>query len=378
MFSKKNYILILAFGLFASSCSNIDTTAPQATVKSGLSQSVTDVKNAVNALANASGYEVLATSNQDLSSVTVSNFVPALINTSPVAFTDSITMVDIAGTYSLQNVKYIKPSVYSFFNQDLKMPKDSMILFLPLAKFNHLNRLFNDTTAAYTKDIKVSVSDYQRYYNRTTGESSFRMASKVSKKGIKSGTYKISRSLIGAGDHLKTFTSNKEFDFISGHVAKYNAVFSDTAATATYTLTDGIKTIFQEQFWSTKLPTDKKFVEKLYAISLGSVTLVRKPKQSIDSVQIYLKNVLQTKAKITITKTVTFENDSTENGLTNGHRSIVVTFDDGTTANISSLTGSPTLNRLNILFSNLRKSYFSTYLVDQAAMNIYKVNKASK
>lgn len=378
MNAKYIFIILASVGLFIVSCTNINTEATPTTVKSGLSQSVNDVKNAVNTLINSPGYEVLATSNQDLSSVAITNFAPNLVNASSTFFSDSINLNDIAGTYSLQNGKKIKSLAYSFFNQDSRTPSDSMILLLPIAKVNHLNQLFNDTLAAYVKEVKISVSDYQRNVNKTTGESAYRMASNISKTGLKSGTYKITRSVIGPGGSAKIYTTNKEFKFISGHIAKYSSVTSDTAATSTYTLTDGMKTIYQEQFWASKLANDKKIIERKYALTIGHITLVRKPKQSVDSAQIYLNNVLQTKAKITISKTFTFANDSTENGITNGRRSIIITFDDGTTADISTLTGFSTMNRLRDLFAYLRKSYFGSYLIDQAAMNIYKDNKAGR
>jgi hypothetical protein len=256
-----------------------------------------------------------------------------------------------------------------------------MVLLFPLARLKNLKVLLADTLKVNNKEIRVTVTDYHRHFRYLTGQSDYSMVSTVSKKGVQSGVYKVSRSYTGTGNSsnaIKTYTINNEFDFVSGHIAKCAFVVSDTSSTSTYTLSDGSKTLFQEEFSSTKLAKAAKYSEKQYSLTFGNVKLVRKPKQSIDSTQIYLNNVLQTKAKITITKTVAFSNDSTENGITSGRRSIVVTFDDGTTANITTLTGAATMNKLKDLFAHLRKSYFGTYLVDQAAMNIYKVKKAGK
>jgi hypothetical protein len=276
--------------------------------------------------------------------------------------------------------------LYSFFKQESKTPTDSLILLFPLAKVNKLKRLFNDTTAVNQKECKVSVSNYYRYSNKTTGESSYSLASTVSKLDPastiykKSGTYKVSRS-VTTTNGIKNGKSSFEFDFLSGHVAKCAFMSSDTASTATYTLSDGTKTLFEEKFWSTKAQADKKFVEKQYSLTYGNVTLIRKPGvHSLDSIQILLNGVLQTKAKITVTKTTAFVADSTENGITNGRREIIITFDDAnaTTVNITSLTGASTLNKMREMFAHLRKSYFGTYLIDASAQNINRVNKAGR
>lgn len=373
-------ITTITVGVFSCSCSTFNTDPIQETVKSGISQNTIDISNALNAITSSPAYEVLAISNQDLTSASTASFVNQV---GGPLFTDSIVLSAIAGTYELTKMTAISKlgvtlNLNSYFKQDSISPKNAMVLFFPSIRIKNLKLLLSDTLKVNNKDFKIIVTDYHRDIVSTTGQSYYNMTSSVSKNGLKLGTYKVSRTNTGSADGIKRTSANFEFDFLSGLMAKCAVNWSDTASTTTYTLTNGFRTLFEEKIWLTKAAKDLKYQEQRYSLTYGNVTLVRKPRQVLDSAQIYLNGVLQTKSKITITQNTTFSADSTEIGVISGRRKITITFDDNTSSDISSLTGVATLNKMRGLFGSLRKSYFGTYLIDQAAMNIYKVNKVGR
>ena len=102
--------------------------------------------------------------------------------------------------------------------------------------------------------------------------------------------------------------------------------------------------------------------EKQYDLTIGNVEIKRG--FGIDSIQVYQNGVLQKKAGAKITDSA----DST--GTICNKRDILLTFDDGTTAKLSTLI-SPALTQLKALVSSLHDMYFAENIVDYIAENIY-------
>jgi hypothetical protein len=79
---------------------------------------------------------------------------------------------------------------------------------------------------------------------------------------------------------------------------------------------------------------------------------------------VFQNGVLQKTAGAKITDSA----DST--GTIMGHRDILLKFDDGTTATLSSLIGPP-LTQLKTLITSLHDMYFAENIVDYIAVNIF-------
>ena len=102
--------------------------------------------------------------------------------------------------------------------------------------------------------------------------------------------------------------------------------------------------------------------ERLYILTLGNVEIRRGT--AVDSIQVFLDGVLQQKAGAKIT-------DSTgSEGSFCHHRDILLTFDDGTTMNLSELL-SPSREILRTLYDSLHGMKLAKHIVDYIAISIY-------
>ena len=105
--------------------------------------------------------------------------------------------------------------------------------------------------------------------------------------------------------------------------------------------------------------------ERQYILSIGNVDIKRTT--GIDSIQVFLNGVLQKKAGAKI-----IDNEDYNSSICN-KRDILLSFDDGTTANLSDLI-SPAMETLKSLSKSLGEMYFSKQIVDYIAFSIYYNN----
>jgi hypothetical protein len=97
-------------------------------------------------------------------------------------------------------------------------------------------------------------------------------------------------------------------------------------------------------------------------LSIGNIDIKRST--GVDSIQVFLNGVLQKKAAVKII------DDSNTTGSICHKRDIQLTFDDGTTENLSTLM-EPAREILKTLVNSLGEMYFSKHIVDYIAMSIY-------
>jgi hypothetical protein len=216
-----------------------------------------------------------------------------------------------------------------------------------------------------TNNYVISLSDYKYRFNRLLWD--YKMASTISVKDTVAGGLKIQSS-----NNYKTgsYHFGSEFVFANGSVAKCDYTTGDTAI-ATYTITDGTKTLYEEKYTAIRKINDWRHKEQSYALTIGDVQIVRTlGKNSLDSAKVYVAGVLQVNSKVEIVDAVT---DSAEISVTNHKREIKITFDDGTNTTISALLGS-SVETIRTLFISLRQTYFAVNVVDKIAWDIY-VNK---
>ena len=102
-------------------------------------------------------------------------------------------------------------------------------------------------------------------------------------------------------------------------------------------------------------------------MTIGEVKIINKP--FVHQVEVYLNGVLQSNALVEII-------DKAEDSEASvcKKREIQITFDDGTTATISSLIGK-SIENIKTLFDSLHQVYFAAYVIDWIAYDIYYQRK---
>ena len=90
-------------------------------------------------------------------------------------------------------------------------------------------------------------------------------------------------------------------------------------------------------------------------------------RKSSSAAQVYVNGVLQTKAVVTILDND--DDEDSEHSICN-KRDVQITFEDGTTATVSSLIGK-SIDNITTLYTSLHQVYFAAYVVDWIAYDIY-------
>ena len=157
-------------------------------------------------------------------------------------------------------------------------------------------------------------------------------------------------------DHSNSYTSS--FTFKDGY--NIASVWQDgDTATSNFSLSNNSDTLFKES--SMFIGQGYHMKEKYYDLTIGSVELKKSP--GIDSIQVFVNDVLQQHAATIIT-------NDTENASVCNRMDIMLTYDDGTTAKLSDVLA-PVKDELKTLRDSLRSMYFARNIVDYIAFSIY-------
>ncbi len=367
MKTKSLILGICVLGLLTWSCNKSDVLktqpTPQLSLKSTLTQGVQDLSSAVSAITSSPGYQVV-NGPADL-------LVTKSMLTSPWdTVTHSILLSDIKGIYDYKATSYKigHMSLTRFFNKT----KDTtvMVLRLPEEKVKASKKLFSysPSDTLLVNNYRITVSDYQYKFSHSVG-SSYQMASGIKVKDVNAGTYKIKYSK----NKVTGYHFASEFDFPNGYTTKTEYTPGDTAI-STYEISNATKILYQEKYTSIKSTTAGKHREKEFSLTIGDFMIVRKAgsgQASLDSAKVYVKGILQTKAKVEIVdKATTPGSDDVDICFANHQRDLKITFDDGTTKTLSEIaTG--VITNIADLFTSLREANFGTAIIDWIAWEIY-------
>ena len=363
MKAKIIYLTVFLAGFLFLSCNksatNTSPSIPSVSLKSALTTGVQDLNTAVTAITSSNGYQVV-TGPADLAT-------KSLILSPLDTVSHSILLANIAGVYDYKAtfVKLGKLSfITHFFNKTAN--NTQMIVRLPTSKVTNSRTLLQYTPSdtLLANDYIITLSDYNFTY-RILGGYDYRMASSTAIKGVAAGTYKIQST------HNKTTNPHytAEYDFPNGYITKITFAPGDTAV-SDYSISDGKKVLYEEKFTSIRSGSMVQQRETNYSLTIGDVKIVRElapGKSTLDSAKVYVGGILEPKAKVSVVNNAT---GTVDNTVTSRKRDLLITFDDKTTATISSLA-STAIPTISTLFTSLHQANFATAIIDWIAWEVY-------
>jgi len=358
---NKIIVIMLLIGLTAWQCTKIDRKPD---LKQSLMSGVDNINTAISKISTSKGYELLSVSaagnetGVDVSSGTDTKSVEGF------DLTDSITLDMVAGVYDFQ------PDFTRFWHHYFPVSlfkktgeSDHLIVNMPHRMMFRPRYLFNfginDTIPPNNFTIDASAWHLFRegWYSLD-----YNLVASFSYEDADIGVCDIN-SLMDPVEG-KSFTSEFVFPEGFGITVEQNAV--DTARSSSFALMDGNDILLKESSVISK--TGFRMFERQYILTIGEVEIKRTT--GIDSIQVFVDGVLQQKAAV---KIVDDDDDGDKSGDHNNSicysRDLLITFDDGTTANLSDLI-SPALGTLKTLVISLGDMYFARRIVDYIALSI--------
>jgi hypothetical protein len=347
---KRNVLIIgIVFGLLGWSCSKVETPQSQRLgLKQSIEKSTADINTAISNISQTKGYQLLSLSVDPSARIVA----PA------TSFKDSITLGLIAGIYDYQPDTII---MHHNFNYPFRLFKktgtsDKMIVNLPQKLIFHPRYLhsFVKSDSVLKNDFTISASDYHLYYN-SWNNLDYKLTAGLTINSVDLGSFDISSVSTSYNDQ----SNSSKYTFTDGYSISTAWQTGDTSKISFALLKDNNPLLLE-----TTLYVGNGFHkrEKQYDLTIGNVEIKRG--FGIDSIQVFQNGVLQKTAGAKITDSA----DST--GTICNKRDILLTFDDGTTTNLSTLIG-PALTQLKTIISSLHDMYFAENIVDYIAINIY-------
>jgi hypothetical protein len=344
---KRNIIVIsVVLGLIGWSCSKIDTQQSLG-LKQAIERNTAAVTTAISKISATKGYQILSLSAD-----------PTAKDMTTGGFNDSITLGLVAGIYDYQmdTVHRYHNFAYPFRLFKKTGTSDNMIVNLPQKLIFHPRYLHSFVMAdsVLKNDFTITATAYHLYYNHWNSLD-YKLTAGLTLNSADVGSFDISSASTSFNDQ----SNSSQFTFTDGYSISTSWQVGDTAQ-MTFALLQNSSPLLKE----TTLFTGNGFHrrEKQYDLIIGNVEIKRG--FGIDSIQVFQNGVLQKTAGAKITDSA----DST--GTICGRRDILLTFDDGTTAKLSDLLGSP-LTELKALVSSLHDMYFAENIVNYIAFNIY-------
>ena len=370
MKTNKIYVALFLMSFMAWSCTTQDSLSSKS-FKTALTTNVQELTTAMEAISATPGYQVLSISN-----TTTASSSPSLVKSSITAFDStysSILLSDIAGVYEYKANHYKRGgmSLLRFFTKT--GDSSLMVVRLPEEKVKRPGNLlhFAPGDTALVNNYVVTLSNYQYKFNHYQGWN-YQMASNINIKNVNAGNLNIQSS----NSKQNGYKYASGFEFADGYKATCNYATGDTAV-ATYAISNGTKTLYEEKYTAIKTAQDNRHREREYSLTIGDVQIVRTQghgMNSLDSAKVYVAGVLQLNAKVEIVdmtdSTSTASTEDLDNCVMNHKRELKITFDDGTSSTISQLLGT-SVDTIRNLFASLRQASFSTAIIDRIAWDIY-------
>jgi hypothetical protein len=353
---KKISVVILLVGLAAWQCSKLDNNKPD--LKQSLMKSVDNVNTAIGKISGSKGFEMLTVNGGAGATGVVTGAGTDAKSVEFFDLADSVTLDMVSGIYDFQpdashHWHYFFP--ISLFKKSgtsnhmiVNMPQRMM--FRPKYLFNFG---MNDSILKnnFTIDASAYHSIHKGWYS-----SDYNLVASFTYEKASIGDCEInSHANPGNGNN---FTS--EFNFPEGYNITVEQTAVDTARSSSFALKDKDDVLLKETSVITK--TGNHMFEKQYILTIGNVDIKRST--GVDSIQVYLDGVLQQKAAVKIVDETADEDKSICHS-----RDLLITFDDGTKANLSVLIN-PARETLKTLVSSLGEMYFARHIVDYIAMSI--------
>jgi len=351
----KNVAFKLSGGFLLSllvlSCSKTETSSTsQSALKDAIVSSTQNLNTAITDIASTQAFQLLSVSSgSTLKSGT----------TATTTYTANIPLSLVAGIYDYKALKTNASWDYPLIRFFTKSTDNSkMTVNMPLAKVKdpRVLREYLATDSTLTNNFTISVSDYYNNYN-SYHDYQYVNTAAITIDKVNAGSLSI-KSVVSPTTGTQYAS---QYAFSNGYTANYAYASGDTTLSS-FTLLKAASVIYKEELITIRSDTARFGREQQYSLTIGDVKLVRKADRSY---AVYLKNVLQTKATVTMV-----DNASTSEPSICHKREIQITFDDGSVTTISTLISS-SVDNLTTLFTSLHDVYFAAYVVDWIAYDIY-------
>lgn len=332
-------------------CTKNESNSDMTTLKKSITQSSSDLNQAMGVIASSKAYSILTVNGGGLKSAA---------STDDSTYKVYIPLEQIKGIYDFKPVlktdKWGIPLI-SFFTRTAD--DNNMIVRMPLEKVTNPRsiRRYSPSDSLLTNNFAITVSDYHNNYN-SYHDFDYALASEISVNNTVAGNLNI-RSFIGPtrGIHYSA-----QYVFSGSYSAKYKYDSGDTTVSS-FSIMASDNVLYEEKLLTIKNDTLRFGHEFQYMLTIGDVQIIRK--SGIAKPEIYLKGVLQPDAVVTI-----IDQAADPEASVCKKRDIQITFEDGTTTTVSALIGSSVAD-IKTLFESLHEVYFAAYIVDWIAYDIY-------
>jgi hypothetical protein len=343
----KKIILAIAVivGLILSGCSKIENNP---SLKQSVVNNISKINDAVSVIGASKSYQLLT--------------VSGAVAKSETTYADSITFDMVKGIYdySPDTLFFPRMSIIPYRIFKKTGTSDKMIVNMPQKVVFHPKFLFgfyHVRDSAYNhNNFTITASDYHNYYNPWSYRSDYKLTAGFTLNNEEMGSLDIMTKAASFAD--RSYSS--KYNFKEGYSIDIEFTAGDTT-TSSFALSDRKDVLLKE----TTVFTGAEFHrwgEKQYILDIGNVEI--RKSTGIDSIQVYLDGVLQKKAAAKII-------DSTASaGSICHHRDLLLTFDDGTTENLSDLI-QPAMTTLRSLVDSMHSMYFAKNIVDYISYSIY-------
>jgi len=339
----KRYVTAIAIiaGLAAVSCTKNDRS--QGDLKASLEKSVADINNAISVISATSGFEMLAASSGTMKSET--------------DFMDSINLNMISGVYDFKPDPFHYRSFFIPYRLFRKTGEsEHMIVNMPeklVFRPRYLRNL-NPPDSLLKNNFTIDASDYHYYYT-WFNKFDYLLSASFLIDSVDVGSLDV----VSSGNRETGRSYNSTYTFTEGYNINTSFMSGDSSVSS-FALSDNENDLLKETV--IRVRKEHHMRERLYILTLGNVEIRRGT--GLDSIQVYLNGVLQQTAGAKII-------DSTgDGGSICHHRDILLTFDDGTTENLSSLL-QPARDVLKTLVDSMHSMRFASDIVDYIAIGIY-------
>ncbi|MCZ4693263.1 hypothetical protein DWB61_06595 [Ancylomarina euxinus] len=281
----------------------------------------------------------------------------------------TITLNDIKGIYDYKKGLTEQQGItkYGYLKVfDKVADSESFILRLPKEKAMRPWKLYVDEDVEYVNDFVITTNEYN--YSYLGGmQFDYLLNSEIEIEDEKAGELFVDWSISENMnfDYQSKFTFAD--DFSVGVEFGLNEMYSYA-----FNLMKGDDILFREEVEISKSDdTDKR--ELKYSLELGNIKIIWNSES--ESYVVYRNGELQEGAKIQVTHK--YESDEAHVAFCRKGRDIKITFEDGTSIQLSELLTANTLELMNKIFSSMHDMKFVKHIVDKVAREVYYTNLAS-
>jgi hypothetical protein len=343
-------LVMLTVGTLMWSCDKNDGSNKNLSLKEAVNQGSQNLNTAMDAIASSKAFSVFTVSDGTMKSGSVTDSTYKVY----------IPLDKIKGVFNYKPVPRIDRigrSIIQFFN--MTDDSDQMIVRMPLSKVLNPRalRFYSPADTLLPNNFQIAVSDYHNNYNNYR-DYDYALTSSISIDNVAAGSLGI-RSLVSREEGIDYAS---QYAFTDSYTAKYKYVSGDTTVSSFSINGDG-KILYEEKLLTIKNDTLRFGREHIYILTIGDVQIARNRKAG--TVEVSVNGVLQPNATVTIID----KEDDPEASVCK-KRDILITFEDGTTTEVSSLIGE-SVGNIRTLFESLHQVYFAAYVVDWIAYDIY-------